>query len=418
MPGPGMELIGQEEMDAAMEVLESGFLFRYGISVGDEVDPRFKAKVFQLEDEVPRYLGCQYGVAVNSGTSALLTALSALGIGPGDEVLVPGYTFVASISSVVYARAVPVLCEIDRTLNMDPADAESKITPRTKAMMVVHMMGNQARIEELKAIADKHNLILIEDVAQAFGGSYKGRKLGTFGHMGTYSFNVYKMITCGDGGMAVTDDEELYRRAFAFHDQGHSPLRSGVEQGNRPFIGLDFRMTEIQGAIMLAQLKKMDTILGTLRRNKARYKELIADLPGLEFREILDPGGDAATVMTIFMPTAEIAQRIAKDLGTKVTAEAGWHVYNNMEHILEQRTVTPEQCPFTCPFYKDRGGDMKYSQGMLPRTDELLNRALNISIGVSDPGLSSAFGVKITDGLDVVEQRAAALRSAAEKYLK
>src|SRR5437870_2935395 len=139
MPGPGMELMGEEEMQAVMEVMESGYLFRYGVSLGDNADPRFKGKVFQLEDEVPKQLGSRYAVAVNSGTSALLTALGALAIGPGDEVIVPGYTFVASISSVVYSRAVPILAEIDRTFNLDPADVESKITPRTRAIMVVHM---------------------------------------------------------------------------------------------------------------------------------------------------------------------------------------------------------------------------------------------------------------------------------------
>src|SRR5579883_627017 len=284
MPGPGMELIGEEEIQEVLEVLRGGYLFRYGISLGADVDPRFKGKVYEVERAVADYCGVRYAVAVNSGTSALLTALCGLGVGPGDEVIVPGYTFIASISSIIYARAIPVLAEVDRTFNLDPADVRAKITPRTRAILAVHMMGNPARLAELKAIADEHGLLLIEDAAQAFGASYKGRPVGSIGHAGAFSFNVYKTITSGDGGMVVTDDENVYRRCFAFHDQGHSPLRTGVEIGRRPFVGLDFRFTELQAAVLLPQLRKLPRILSHLRANKARFKERIAGLPGLEFQ--------------------------------------------------------------------------------------------------------------------------------------
>ena len=417
MPGPGMELIGEEEIQEVLEVLREGYLFRYGISLGSEVDPRFKGKVYKVEQEIARLSNVNYAVAVNSGTSALLTALSGLGIGPGDEVIVPGYTFIASISSIVYARAIPVLAEVDRTFNLDPADVEAKITPRTKAIMAVHMMGNPARMDELKAIADAHGLFLIEDCAQAFGASYKGRPIGSIGTVGTFSFNVYKTITSGDGGMVITNDEGIYTRCFAFHDQGHSPLRTGVEIGQRPFIGLDFRFTELQAAVLLAQVRKLPRILSHLRQNKKRYKEQIADLPGIEFRELPDPNGDCATMLTIILPSAEVAQAIARDLGTKVVAEAGWHVYSNMEQILDQRTITAEKCPFSCPYYSEKGGRMQYRRGMLPQTDALLSRSLNISIGVSDPGLSSKFGVTMKDGLDIVDQRAELFRQVASQYL-
>jgi dTDP-4-amino-4,6-dideoxygalactose transaminase len=418
MPGPGMELIGEEEIAEVLEVLRGGYLFRYGISLGSQVDPRFQGKVYQVEEEIAKYCGLRHAVAVNSGTSALLTALAGLSIGPGDEVIAPGYTFIASLSSIVYSGAVPVLAEIDRTFNLDPEDVRAKITPRTKAIMAVHMMGNPARLDELKAIADEHNLLLIEDCAQAFGATYRGRPVGSIGHVGTFSFNVYKTITSGDGGMVVTDDEEVYRRCFAFHDQGHAPLRTGVEIGERPFIGLDFRFTELQAAVLLAQFRKLPRIVNHLRANKRRYKEIIAAVPGLEFRELTDPAGDCATMLTVILPSETIARSLAADLGTKVAADAGWHVYSNMEQILEQRTVTPQKCPFTCSPYTSRGGEMRYYKGMLPRTDALLARSLNISIGVSDPGLSSAFGVTMRDGLDVVDERATRFRDAADKYLK
>jgi len=411
MPGPGSELIGEEEKKELLEVLEAGRLYRYGSSD----DPGFKAKVSKLEQEVARRMGVPYAVAMNSGTSALLVALVGLGVGPGDEVIVPGYTFIASISSIIYARAVPILAEVDRTLNLDPADVKRKITPRTKAIMAVHMLGNPARLDELKAIADEHKLLLVEDCAQAFGARYKGHAVGSIGDVGTYSFNVYKTITAGDGGMVVTRDEAAYRRYFGLHDQGHSPLRTGVEVGRRAFVGLDFRMTELAAAVLLAQLRKLGDILAHLHANKQRFKQAIADLRGLEFREITDPQGECATLLTVFLPSEQIARQMAQELGTRVVADSGWHVYSNMEQILEKRTPVAEGCPFHCPLYT--GPEPKYWKGMLPQTDALLARAINIGIGVSDPGLGSAFGVTMRDGFDAVDARVAQFRQVAQKYL-
>ncbi len=415
MPGPGMELVGEEEIQEVLEVLRSGYLYRYDTAPGKT---QFQGKVIKVEQEVARMSQVRYAVALNSGTSALLTAMVGLGIGPGDEVIVPGFTFIASISSIAFIGAVPVLAEVDRTLNLDPEDVKKKITPRTRAILVVHMMGNPARLDELKAIADEHDLFLIEDCAQAFGASYKGRPIGSIGQVGIFSFNVYKTITSGDGGMIITDDEELYKRCFAFHDQGHFPLRAGVEIGKRPFLGLDFRYTELQAAVLLAQLRKLPGMLAHLRTNKKRFKALIADLPGLEFRELPDPDGDIATILTVILPSAEVAGQIAKDLGSKVIAGAGWHVYSNMEHLLEQRMPTPVHCSFACPRYAEKGGQMRYWRGMLPQTDELLARSINLSIGVPDPGLGSSFGVSVTDGLEEVEERAAEFRRVASQYLK
>ena len=285
MPGPGMELIGEEEKREILDVLESGYLFRYGSQ--DNTD--FKAKVYQLEQQVANLIGVPYAVAVNSGTSALLVALSGLGVGPGDEVIVPGYTFIASFSSVIYARAIPILAEVDRTLNLDPEDVRKKISPRTKAILAVHMLGNPARMDALRAIADEHDLLLIEDCAQAFGASYQGRMLGSIGQAGIYSFNIFKTITAGDGGMIVTNDEAAYRKFFGIHDQGHSPLRMGVEVGQRPFVGQDFRMTELSAAVLLAQLGKFEHILNHLRGNKRRFKECNRGFTGIRIQRDYRP---------------------------------------------------------------------------------------------------------------------------------
>jgi dTDP-4-amino-4,6-dideoxygalactose transaminase len=416
MGGPGSYLIGQEEIDEVLEVLRSGLLNRYstyslGLEEGwPDDDPRFKAKVYQLEQSFAQLCDTGFAVAVNSGTTALWVALMGLGIGPGDEVIVPGYTFIASMSSVAYARATPVLAEIDETLNLDPADVESRITPRTKAIMAVHMLGNPARMKELAEIADRHDLILLEDCAQALGARYHGHPVGSMGAAGTFSFNNFKTLTAGDGGMIVTKDESLYKRFFALHDQGHSPLRRGIEVGARPFLGLDFRMIEVQAAILIAQLRKLESIVSRLHTMKDAFKSRIADLPGIGFRELTDDAGETATLLTVLFQTPQLAADVSTKLSSKVIAASGWHVYSNMENLLDQRMVNPVGCPFACPSFPNSG--LEYRRGMLPRTDDLLGRAMNISIGVVDRGLGAGFGVRITDDDATVEQRADEFRSA------
>jgi len=411
MSGPGLNLVGQEEIDEVLEVLSSGFLYRYG----PDADPAFKAKVRTLEDQVAKRLGTRFAVAVNSGTSALSVILAGLGIGAGDEVIVPGFTYIASISAVVYAGALPVLAEIDDTLNLDPSDVEARITPRTRAIMAVHMLGNPARLDELAGVAGRHGVALIEDCAQAFGASYRGKSLGSFGAAGGLSFNAYKTITAGDGGMVVTDDEALYKRCFAMHDQGHSPRRNGVEIGSRPFLGLDFRMTELSAAVLLAQLRKVDAILERLRTNKRLFKKLIGDVPGLAFRTLPDPEGDLATHLVVLFPNESVARAVARDLDSRVLAESGWHIYSQMEHLLSERTATMKGPPF----HDGMGGPAadRYWPGMLPQTDTLVRRAMTIGIGVSDPNLGSNFGVTIRDGEAAVRERADRFRAAALRHL-
>ncbi|TVR75357.1 MAG: DegT/DnrJ/EryC1/StrS family aminotransferase, partial [Spirochaetaceae bacterium] len=222
--------------------------------------------------------------------------------------------------------------------------------------------------------------------------------------------------TAGDGGMVLTRTEEQYRRAFAVHDQGHLPLRQGVEQGARAVLGLNFKMTELVAAVVLAQLKKVDTIRSLLREKKARFKQDIADLEGISFRHLPDPDGEAGTVLTVLFPTEEIARNVGKELGCGVVADSGWHVYNHMEHVLGKKTVDATGCPFTCPFYTDKGGAVEYRQGMLPRTDEILARAINISIGVADAGLGSGFGITVLSENDEIETKAEQFRAVVERY--
>ncbi len=394
-----MDIIGKEEKEALLDVIESGYLFRYG----DFQNPKFKAKVWSLEQDFADYTKASHALAVSSGTTALVTALLALKIGPGDEVIVPGYTFIASITSIIFAKAIPILAEVDETLTLDPEDVRKKITPRTKAIMVVHMLGNPGHLDKLIKIAEENNLILIEDCAQAFGASFHGKSVGTVGRMGCFSLNIYKTITAGDGGMVITDNKDLYERAFAIHDQGHLPLRQGVEQGNRTVLGLNFRMNELTAAVAGAQLKKIDFIKEKLKNNKKTLKAILSEIKEITFRKILDEDGDIGTLLTFFMPTVESAEKLAEKLGCTTIAKSGWHVYNNMEHFLNQNTVTDEGCPFKCPYYE--GESVKYSKGMLPQTDDLLKRAINIGVGVSDVGLGSNYGININSSKEEIKTK-------------
>lgn len=409
MPGPGLDLIGDEELAEVSDVIRSGRLSRYGPDDGS-----FPAKVRHFEEAVAQRAGVRYALAVNAGSSALYLALTGLGIGPGDEVIVPGFTYVATISAVVYARARPVLAEVDDTFDLDPADVEARITPRTRAVAAVHMLGNPARIEGLRAVADRHGLPLIEDAAQAFGATYGGRWLGSFGAAGIFSFNEYKTITCGDGGMLITDDEDLYRRCFAMHDQGHSPQRRGVEIGTRPMLGLNFRMTELQGAVLLAQLGKLERIRTHLRSNRDLVWSLIADLPGIGFRSLPDRDGDLATHLVIVFPDVATARAVTSELGSITLDQSGWHVYDHMEHLLDQRTVTGRGCPFDCSCTHE--GPARYERGMLPATDALLARSMSFAIGVLDPNLAP-FGVRMRDDADAARRQAERFREVAARYL-
>lgn len=409
MPGPGFYWIGEEEEKEVIDVIRSRHLNRYGSAD----DPDFLAKTVTFEKTVRERFGAPYSLAVASGSAALIVALNALRIGPGDEVIVPGYTFIASISSVIFAGAVPVLAEVDESLNLDPEDVEQRITPRTKAIMAVHMLGNPAKIDRLLEIAKRHNLLVIEDTAQAFGARFKGKHLGTYGDIGTYSFNIYKTINAGDGGLIVTKDEETFKTAFAYHDQGHMPLRMGLEIGKRSVIGFNFRMNELTAAVLLAQFRKLDELLGDLHRIKSRLKSRLQTIPGLGFREITDEEGECGTLLVMLLPDEEIAGKVATDLGSKTISESGWHVYSNMEQILSKRQLTPGP-PFQSTEFPT---DVEYKKGMLPKTDALLKRAVNLSIGVVDPGLGSGFGLHPKATESEIDATAERLMAVLKQYV-
>ncbi len=395
MAGPGSQWIGEEEKRELLDVMSSGYLFRYG----SLADPAFKHKVYSFEQEFAARCGVRFALATSSGTAALICALKAVGIGPGDEVIVPAYTFIASFSAVISAGGVPILTEIDDSLDIDPDDIERRLTPRTKAVMPVHMLGNPCAMDEISDICRKHGLRLVEDACQANGASYHGRPIGSIGEIGAFSLNVFKTVTSGDGGAIVTGDEALYRLAFGFHDQGHAPLRAGVEVGERSILGMNFRMNELTGAVALAQLRKIDAILASLREKKRLFKELIAGLPGVGFRTLNDPAGECATLLTVIFDSAERAGRVSRALGTRTVDNSGWHVYSNMEHLGR--------------YLQERG--LPAGRGAYPRTDDILSRSINLSVGVVDGGLGAAFGINIDSTEDEIRVAARKFREACRE---
>ncbi len=378
--GPGSFMFGEEERKEVMEVLDGRYLFRYG----DENTDGYTHKVVDFEKALKETMGVEYAVATTSGTCSLLAALVALNIGAGDEVIVPGYTFIASISSIMLSGAIPVLAEIDESLTIDPTKIEDLITPRTKAIIPVHMLGNPCKMDAIMEIAKKHNLYVLEDCCQAVGASYKGKRCGTYGDIGAFSLNIFKTISSGDGGAVITNNEELYERAFGYHDQGHKPNRTGVEIGNRSFVGMNMRMNELTGAVALAQTRKLDLILKTLREKKAMLKDMLSDLPNISFRTINDEG-ECATLLTILFDTKELAEKFCEKTGGRPIAYSGWHVYNNMEQVLNK----------LMPVKTNNVNDRTYTKHMLPQTDSILDRAVNISVGVVDKGLGAGYGINI-----------------------
>ncbi|HOJ11124.1 MAG TPA: DegT/DnrJ/EryC1/StrS family aminotransferase [Clostridiales bacterium] len=380
---PGGLEIGEEEKKQVLEVLDRKYLFRY---YGPE---QYPSKVRELELKFAEKIGAKYALAVNSCTSALITALVACGVGPGDEVIVSGYTFFASCAAIVAAKAIPVIAEVDETLTIDPEDIEKKITPSTKALVVVHMRGVPCNMDKIMAIAEKHELRVIEDVAQAMGGTYKGKNLGTFGDCGCYSFQYHKIITAGEGGMVVTNNQKLYDRCMGYHDTAACwrPDRFAEERyEGELFCGVNYRMSELTGAVMLAQLGKLYTLLSQMKRNQSKILDQIKNTKRIKVRPVNDPDGDTGICIMFYLDSKDKIQPFIEALRAEGIAAAGvfnsgipdWHIYAHWKHVIEKKTPTLEGCPWTCPYHK--GDPVEYSEEMNPKTLEYLSRVIHIDI--------------------------------------
>lgn len=366
---PGFEVIGSEEFEEVREVFENGaVLFRHGF---DHLrNGSFKVREF--EKAFAAYMGSEYSLAVTSGTAALRVALAALGVGRGDEVITQSFTFVATAEAIIETGAIPVCCDIDATLNLDPDQLESKITSRTKAVIAVHMLGTPARLDKISAICKRRNLFLIEDTAWGCGGSLSGVPLGTWGDVGTFSFDFAKTMTTGEGGMLLFNDGDVYRRAMAWHDHGHenNPAYPRWED-TRSSSGFNYRMMELQGAIGLAQLRKLPHVIRKQRENRAYLWRFIEDLEGIYPRDVPEGSFETADALVFFVRDAKMAKRCRDELlkvnfSTKILPEAySWHFAGRWNHMPE--------------LINANGGDLDSAFRV---SHELLSRAVALPVGV------------------------------------
>ena len=356
-------------LDAEENEPDAGVFFRY---YND------RSKVVEFENEFASKMGVPHALAVNSGTSALIAALIAAGIGPGDEVILPAYTFFASVSAVVVAKAMPVIVEIDETLTISPEAIEKAITPRTKAIVVVHMLGLACRMDKIMEIAKKHNLIVIEDTAQACGGKFRGQYLGTFGDFGCISLDAYKVIASGEGGVVMSKDDYFDTRAQSWHDTAACwrPDRYARERREGElFCGENYRMSELEGAVALAQLRKLDWIVETTRKNWNLFHDMVKLPKGVRWVRSNDDSGVCGYQAPMLFDDQEFAVRAqtAKIIGGSALRETkgvrDWHLAWCWEHIIDQKSATDEGCPFKCPLNPDFP---KYTVDSWPETKRII----------------------------------------------
>ena len=339
---PGYELWSDKERKEVNDVLETGILMRYGFD-----GPRkgiWKSK--ELEAAICETFGCKYAQLTSSGTAALTTVMSALGIGYGDEVITPSFTFVASFEAVLSVGAVPVLVDVDDTLTLDPEAVRKAITPKTKAVMPVHMCGSMADMDALVAICKQHNLILLEDACQSIGGTYKGKHLGTIGDAGTFSFDFVKTMTCAEGGVVMTNREDIYISSDGYTDHGHD--HKGVDRGAdlHPFIGYNFRISELHAAVGLAQIKRLPEFLAIQKKNHGQLKSILSQVPEVSFRRIPDPAGDSCSFVSWFLPTEEITRAVVAEMkaqgilpGNFYWFDNNWHYVRKWDHLKNAVTL-------------------------------------------------------------------------------
>jgi len=367
----GTQYYDDKEQQQLMDVLASRQPFRW---YGSGSTPPMKVATF--EQEFAARMQTRYALAVTSGTAALQCAMAALRIGPGDEVILPAWTWHSCYSAIVLAGALPVFAEIDESFNIDPSDIEHRITPQTKVILAAHLQGNPCDMDRILPIAAKHGIRVLEDCAQSVGGSYKGRPVGSMGDIAIYSLQLNKTITAGEGGAVVTNDPVLFEGAARFHDVGgFHPLHEKAAGGHRvdTFAGTNFRMNEFSGGVLLAQLRKLDTIVRDARANARRVYDGIRDLPNLRLRRRPDPDGELGAGIYLGLQSKEQRDRFAaamKDANVPVAPPVGSVLLPTQEYIEHKRTVHPAWPSFTT----ERGRTIQYGAACCPRTIDVLNR--------------------------------------------
>ncbi len=383
---PGSYFIGEEEIDAVTKVLLARSPFRfYGHDLQHYAD--------RAEDYFCERLGRKHALLVNSGTGALSVAMAAADVGPGDEVLMPGYMWVACLSSVIRAGAIPRLVDIDDTFTLDPADLERKINPRTKVVLDVHMSGACGDIERVAAICRQRGVLLIEDVAQANGAVFHGKPLGSFGDIAIFSFQYNKNMTSGEGGMVVCDDDKLFERLYAYHDLGYARDQAGRLDPNGAVkaYGFGVRMSEVSAAMVFTQAHKLDEITSHMRaRNQQLYAGL-AQIPGVTPRRLIDPAGDSGPFVIVTWPSADACVAMVEatrsagvkpgplGLGNIRMTDWGLHLYYNNVALVEKHGVNSAGRPWSDPL-NAFARDISYAKGTLPVMDDLFERSSLIPV--------------------------------------
>jgi len=383
---PGVHHMDEEEVQAALRVVRSRSLFRYyGVDLQGEVAA--------FESEFARFLGASHALAVTSGTGALHVALAALGVGPGQEIIVPAYLWVSVVAAVVNLGAIPILADIDETFSLDIADVQRRITPRTRGIIAVHMSGAPADVPALLKIARERGLFLLEDCAQCAGGSIDGKKVGSFGDMGIFSFQMNKNMSSGDGGCIVTNDQRLYHRAVACHDTGYARDQNGraiFDNLDLCLWGRGYRLDELRAAILRVQLKKLPTVIAHMHRSKYRIRHELENYPQLRLRRIIDAEGDTGCFLIVSFDHPETAQRVNEALRAEgivappqginnvVMMDWGLHIYTNIVSLMNKTAVDKKGFPWTLAENQD--SKPNYAKGSCPVADSLFERSLLLAI--------------------------------------
>lgn len=394
---PGFELWGAEERKEVNDVLDTGVLMRYGFD-----GPRKGIwKATELEKAITERFGCNYAQLTSSGTAALTTAMTAFGIGVGDEVIMPSFTFVASFEAVLNVGAIPVLVDIDESLTLNPEAVRAALTPRTKCVMPVHMCGGMAWMDELKDICDENDLILLEDACQSIGATYKGKHLGTIGHAGTFSFDYVKTITCGEGGVVMTNDKNIYEKCDAFTDHGHD--HKGVDRGAdlHPYIGYNFRISELHAAVGVAQIRKLDQILELQRKNNKALRSYLEQIPEITFRIIPDESGDSCTFLSWFLPTTELTQAAVAEMkaqgiygGNFYWFDNNWHYIRKWQHLKEAKTMNTIQHNVALTLHDLADKDFPISDAIMGRAVSTLINLLWTDEQIKEKGEKMVAAIK------------------------
>jgi len=364
-----MYIVGDEEIEALATVVRDKALFRYG--VGNQCE--------RFEQRYAAWLGVKHFSLAASGSNALAAAMTAIGLGPGDEVLIPAHTYMASATSVLAAGAIPVIVDIDETVTIDPKAIEDAIGPRTKAVVPVHMWGAACNMAAIMEIAARRNLIVIEDACQGVGGGYEGRKFGAIGHIGCFSFNYFKNMAAGEGGGVAVNDEHVAKRVRCAIDPCHF-YWNGRDESEMPFAANGARASELMGAMLNVQLDRLDGMIRAMRTEKKKILQGTAQLGNIGLRPtpMNSPEHDCATQVMYTLPSAEAAARFAKLFPSVVAGKTGRHNYTEWDQVLMGAGAAhPAMNPYNMP--ANAACRRTYSKDMCARSLEILNRTVMIA---------------------------------------